>query len=185
MISFGAKYINSVNIQKINRSNDLIEPCEVYCVELDPASDEDIDAMVSVSENWDSYWKFSELISNCMKYYSKYKDKLEGNKFYVITTQKEHLHHLEPSEVLAVSQIYKNDNDIKLKYLEVKPDDIELIKKPYVFNHIGSGMFNALKNIFSDKRIKLFSSSDAATRFYKANGFKESENVRSEMYYEA
>ena len=84
-----------------------------------------------------------------------------------------------------MSQIYENDDDVRLNYLEVKPDDIELIKKPYTFNHIGSGMLNALKNIFAGKSIELYSFSSAATKFYKANGFKESENVQSQMYYEA
>ena len=69
MISFGAKYINSVNIQKINRNNDLVEQCRVSCVELDPECDEDIDAMADIAERWDSYWKYPELIFNCMKYY--------------------------------------------------------------------------------------------------------------------
>ncbi len=185
MISFGAKYINSVNIQKINRNNDLVEQCRVSCVELDPECDEDIDVMADIAERWDSYWKFPELIFNCMKYYSKYNDKLEGNKFYALTAQTKHFTCLQPSEVLAVCQLdEESDDTVKLKYLEVKPDNVGLVKKPYEYNHVGSGVLNALKDIFSGKRITLFST-PTAVEFYKANNFSKSGTTCSEMHYDA
>ncbi len=185
MISFRAKYISSVNIQKINPKNDKKEPCEASFVELDPLNLYDTDAIASASIRWGKP-EYSELIANNMEMRKKYPEKyrFDTNKFYAITTQKKYFNVPEPSEILAVCKAEEDtDGVITVKALQVKPDKY-IYKEPFYYNHVGMGILQSLKKLFSGKDIKLFSTPNAKP-FYLANGFMENKECETEMYYEA
>ncbi len=184
MISFGAKYIDTAVAQKVYQ-DDKKEPYKVSFVELNPLDESDREAVAEASERW-GLPECSEAISNRMRLISKgHANDPENDKFYAITSQKDNFDTPESSKILAVCYTKERyDGNIKLPFLQVKPDGVELIKKPFKYNHIGTSMMDSIKKLVQGKTISLVSMPDAKP-FYFANGFKKDEKCGGKLYFKA
>ena len=183
MISFGARYINSAQVQKISYVNDFIGPVEVSCVELNPKNANDVNAVMDLVDMWDSNEKYEEIVG--LNMYASSEDELTGDvRYYALTEQEDDFENLNPSDILALSQVnVKGGKDVELEYLQVKPEP-RLIFSTHTIKRAGCAMLDSLKNIFKGFKITLFSNI-TATGFYEKNNFKEDELIPGKFTYDA
>lgn len=182
MISFGARYVDNAVAQKVFHNNKK-ESCRVSFVELNPNNLDDMEAVAITSENW-GLPEYMEMICNQMQLVAKNHPAVsKKNKFYAITSQDACFSALQPSKVLAVCNV-REDDEVRLSYLQVKPSYAGPFRQPFEYNHLGTSMLSSLKKLYHDKTLKLFSA-PSAKPFYLANGFEQSEKCKSEFYYKA
>lgn len=178
-ISFTAKYIGSASVQKTDRLGDKKEPYSVSFIELDPLNPYDADTVSTASKIWGSP-EYSKAISNSMQSLllnNGRKIKLPEKKFYAITSQRKYFTIANPEEILALCELSPEDK-VWISYLQVNPDSY------LEYNHIGSSMLSSLKNLYKDKILQLCAVKRLKP-FYHANGFKESKDNSTIMYFEA
>jgi len=179
-ISFTANYIKPAIIQKINTKNNKAETLEVSCVELNPKDNRDLKAVREVVYDWETTDGYDGAILSYMRNYAsegKYwevsscsKEYLDKMKFYAITSQKENFENLDSDDILALGQI-KVDDNIELKYLQVKPESFTSYLKKEKFKYIGTQMLKLILSLFPNKDITLCSS-PYVYDFYLKNGFE-------------
>jgi len=175
MISFGAKYINSTTVQKIDTRTGAESPCKVSCVELNPRDDKDLKAVREAVYDWESPDEYDAQIlsymENCANPNEENASYLKKMKFYAITSQKKNFNNLESGDILALSQIIEGDN-VELKYLQVKPLGLSSFLKHQKIKYLGSKMIDLISFLFPDKDITLCSN-PRAYNFYLKNGFEK------------
>lgn len=183
-ISFGAKYISSTQVQKISCTNTFNTPVKVSCVELDPKNKEDVEAAMSLYDLWESDERYEELVG--LNMYASFQDELFGDvRFYVLTEQADNLDNLNPSEIVALSQVVKKDDkNVEIEYLQAKPRPRMIFPDSCVIKYAGTEMLNLIKNVFKGCRITLFSNKYTPD-FYKKNGFKEDEIITNKFIFNA
>ena len=98
------------------------------------------------------------------------KEYLDKMRFYAITAQKENFDNLNSGDILALSQI-KLDNDVELKYLQVKPENFSSYLCGEKFKYIGTQMLNLISSLFQGKNITLVTL-PKNNGFYLKNGFE-------------
>lgn len=167
---FGAKFINSVTIGKLQQGAARYCDYSASFVEIEPNNIGDINALEYVSKNW-SYAKFADNIYHAacaLKNGSKfYKD----NKVFALTAQQDKFEKLRENDLLGLVHVGPlEDNSLFIEHLQVNPDIIYVNKPDY--RGVGTGVLNSLKKL-TDK-ISLFPSSEKSVRdFYEKNGFFE------------
>lgn len=168
--AFRAKFVNSINIGKLNNSFAKYADSKVSFVEIEPHNDMDIDALEKCSKYW-SYAKFTDNIyqvAYSIRNNSKYHNK---NKVYALTSQTDKFEKLHQDKILGLIHVSPlEDKTIFIDHLQVKPDIIYTNKPEY--KGVGTGILTSLK-LLADK-IKLFPTKEKSVRdFYERNGFFE------------
>lgn len=167
---FGAKFINNVNIGKLQQG--AKKYCNFYAsfVEIEAMNPDDIVALENTSKYW-SYAKFADniyraacAVRNDSKFY-------KNNRIFALTSQEDNFEKLDSDKILGLVHVSPLEQEsIFVEHLQVKPDII-YVNNP-VFKGVGTGILNSLKLI--TRKISLFPSSEKSVRdFYEKNGFFE------------
>jgi hypothetical protein len=166
-VSFGAKYINHINVGKLNGKN--YSQVEVPFVEINPLNKNDIDALNDIAKYWidDKFATNISVTANAI-----YEDKNpEKIKIYALTSQTDCFEKLNPDNILGVIETENiSPFHIHINRFQVKPD--------YVYNRdleyagVGTSILSSLKALCN--KITAISECDESTKmFYVRNGFQE------------
>ena len=168
-VSFGAKPVSSVIVQKFNKKTKNFEDCLVNFVKLEPNNKSDIKAVDKVAQLWKGA-KYIQKIATA----SHWMGKVPIN-IYALTTQKDKFERLKYSKILGLAEMRIDDkrpNFDWLYHLQVKPNAMNvnnLGEKTH--KHVGTGILKSLKKVY--KNICLYSEdSPNIEAFYKSNDFK-------------
>ena len=168
--SFGAKFINNVNIGKLCDGISGYLDCNACFVEIDPGNVSDIKALKDVSKTW-SYAKFADNIYNAACELRNENELFRNNKVYALTVQQDKFEKLNENDILGLVHTGALEGDaLFIEHLQVKPDIIYLNKPDY--KGAGTAILNSLKNLTS--KIFLFPAKEESVKnFYVLNGFFE------------
>lgn len=171
-ITFGANFINTVSAKKLTHDNNSYSKINLSFVEINPQNKMDIDALSNINK----YWQNDLFACNI---YVTGKELSEGRldknkyKLYAVTTQNNNFKNLKDENILGVVECEKSSkNTINLNYIQIKPDLI--YKQIPDYNHIGTGILEALKHIYDV--ITLKPAAGSTDKFYRNNGFKPIDN---------
>ena len=167
MITFGAKFISSANIQKLGHDKKYRE-INTSFVKLSHESKKDCNVLCELA-GWDSYDTFSKTINDNFQNLSIQKNIL-GYEFFALTTQESNFENLDPNNILGLLQTSERLKDNYIEYLQTNPEYM-LGAATRKFKGIGKTMMNAyMKMLGKNKTIHLDSTPNAAD-FYKRIGF--------------
>ena len=170
-VTFGAKYLNSVRIQKYNKQLKKFVPYDVNFVRIDGANRNDLDVLDNIAKTW-SNAKYLQTIVTAAHWMDKKPD--AQIKVYAITTQRGNFDKLRPHNILGLAEMTKDDdfeNSYLLHRLQVKPEEPDRRHtKMKKYKRVGSSMLKALKNEYDS--ITLYAE-EGTEAFYKSNGFIE------------
>lgn len=172
-INFKGKFISPVIIKKLDIQKKYI-PHQASIIQIDTANEKDIIALKNASKNWDTSsptLSFSDIIYEDAKGIYEMGEDNNFHKFFVLTNQKKDFAELNQDEILAMTEIsdYPNSKKIGIEALEVHPDH-NYWSENRNYKQIGSGLLDAIKQIFKGKEINL-RSVDSALAFYYKNEF--------------
>lgn len=181
-INFKANYIKQVDIQKYDGQN--YNSCKANLVLLNRG---DISALEEIAYSWDT--------NLCRGIKSAYEHKLPDEKLYAVTLQKKSFEKLYPNKVLGMMFFKENSGSSNrtIEFLHTRPDCIspdyksdfqklmqhiknlifrkkQFVEKQPVYKHVGECLLSAIKELYPDKPIVLYSLSEAVS-FYKKNNF--------------
>lgn len=181
-INFKANYIKRVDIQKYDGQN--YNPCKANLVLL---NQKDMPALSEIADMWDTN------LTRGIK--SAYEYKLPDERLYAVTLQKDSFEKLYPSKVLGMTYFNENSGSSNrvIEFLHTRPDCIspdyksdfqklmqhikklifrkkQIVKKQPAYKHVGESLVSAMKELYPDKPIVLYSLSEAVS-FYKKNDF--------------
>lgn len=171
-ISFGAKFIDNVNIERKVRGDKRINH-EVALVELDGHSYNDLKSVEDIVFDWGGFSSFTFDI--CDNMHTIYENPPHINNswyFYALTNQKGNYDKLDPKAILSIAQVTNTFNDrIKLNYFETNMKYAHDAKKSK-FARIGTALMDGIKSLHSGQSIyaKVV---DEAKPFYLKNGFED------------
>lgn len=169
-ISFGAKFINNINVGKLNKNSYIQD--HVSFIEINPFNPNDIKALENIAKYWE-HDKFAGNIYIKAKELSRRFNPEDASKIYALTCQMSNFEKLIDTKILGVTDgfvPFRNKKYINLDHLQVNPDFIYGFKKEYKGN--GTSILNCLKNIYN--RISLISlPSFSVKNFYIKNEFVE------------
>ena len=170
-ISFCAKPINDVIIQKYNKKTGLFDHLSVKFIKIEPDNKNDIRAIDKAAQKWTDA-KYIRKIATA----SHWSGSLPID-IYAVTTQKDKFNMLKPNRILGFAEMRKDKNFPKydwLYHLQVKPEAIN-VNNPNPqkeYKHVGTSILNSLKKVY--KNIFLYSEdSPNIEKFYRDNGFIE------------
>ena len=167
-ISFGAKYINPINIVKLEEK--VYKQAEVSFVKLNPYNASDVLALRQIAKYWEND-KFAGNISVCADaiYDGKSAD---GIKIFALTSQSDSFEKLNPDKILGVIETEDTAPfHIHINRFQTKPEFVYGYKPEY--KGVGTAILNSLKEMYN--KISAISEADKYTRsFYERNGFYES-----------
>ncbi len=168
--SFGAKFVNNVNIGKLQSGAKRYCNDSVSFVEIEPNNVDDINALENCSKHW-SYAKFADNIYHAVcaaRNESKY---YKDNRVYALTVQTDTFEKLNEDDILGLVHVSPlENNSLFIEHLQVKPDIIFVNTPEY--KGVGTGILNSLKQLTN--KITLFPTKDKSVRdFYERNGFFE------------
>lgn len=190
-ISFKASFVNTANIQQLQ--HDGYKPFNAAFVEMHPNSKNDISTLKCISNTWGQE-SYASSIYNAALGDSRLDDlvieKPIARKFYALTSQKDSFEKLNPENVLGMVHVNNYPNFNSIEFLQTNPEYIIPVKKESFmekclnkifkiqkpiykqpkYKHIGSGILDSLKKLYSDKPMTLLSVHEAK-KFYKKNGF--------------
>lgn len=168
MITFGAKYITSVDIQKTSRKSGTT-PYKAAFVELNPESKLDLFTMsilLHAPKSRNNY--VSSIYYNFTGTEIDDTNNANNSKFFALIKEQKNYKFVNPLNVLGLAEtgnsIYCEDT-VFLKHLQTIPK--------YFFrklNHVGSGLLEGLKKFAPQKDI-MCNSVVEAVPFYLKNGF--------------
>ena len=168
--NFCAKPINTYKVCRFNDKLNKFTKTDAHFVLLENRNAEDLNAVEDCAKNWKT--DFAKVIStsfhwNAMK-------KIEYNKIYALTLQKDNFEILNPTEILGLANVTEqNSKKMFLEYLQINPEAININQKTKKFKGCGTAMIKSFQNIYNV--IHLNSSSlEEVMRFYRKNGFIKS-----------
>jgi len=169
-LSFNARFINAVKIQKFDSKLNEYRPEIASFIEIESDKFDDVLAITNAA----NYWGANELYASNISYaagqmFAKNKA-FVNKKIYALTLQKEKFEELDDTKILGMAEVTKTYSSfVLLNHIQVDPDIIYACTQP--FKQIGTRMLDSLKKIYNDKAILLTSRKGSTTNFYKKNGF--------------
>ena len=161
-ISFKANFIHNQNIIKNNKKS------SVSFVQIDTNNSKDIQAIKELDFLWGRKTYAGDIYQNILD--NKRNNNFNNQKYYILTNQKNNFDIIDSEKILGITEIQTNQYFNKINFLQVAPN--EKFDNPYrKYKHIGKGIINSIKEIFSDKTIILYSNQNSIP-FYKKMGFK-------------
>lgn len=166
-ISFGAKFINPINVGKLDGK--AYNQIDVSFVELNPFNSDDVSALRQIAKYWEND-KFAMNIKETAEMIFKDKS-ADGIKIYTLTSQGDSFEKLNPDKILGVIEIEDAAPfHIHINRFQTKPEYIYGYKPEY--KGVGTSILNSLKEMCN--KISAISEDDKSTRsFYERNGFYE------------
>lgn len=176
MISFGAKYISPVNIEKITRKNKVISH-EAAFVELEPKKKLDFVTMsILLNLPYDSGEYVPRIYFDFMS--AAADDEINNDvRFFAVTERKKRYGFINPLNVYGLIEVADSINEkdaLFIKYMQAIPKI--LFKK---LNHVGTGILDGIKTNFHQKDI-IGNVVNEAIPFYLKNGFVVTQKFISE-----
>jgi hypothetical protein len=177
-ISFNAKYIGNVHIQK--RKFLKYKPYEVSLVELKKADQSDLSAMSRIARDWRGAIKY--LIGNIEP----------SERILGITTQTDNFEKLDSNKLLGIMQYYDEKKSILLARIQTRPDTkyckvksplTSIFKQKREYKGIGGVLIDKLLELRNGKKVYLIAKKDAIP-FYIKKGFKLDSVSERAMTYE-
>lgn len=171
-LSFKAKYLNNVNIEKLNPKNGNFEPEEVSLVEFDPQNVHDTMAICNTHRNWPRE-QFASAIAYQAMLMSETPFEDEPNSIYIMTQQKNNFDYLDDSKILGLAEIEKENKGVyRLNYIQTDPEKSSFMNSRSEYKNIGKKMLDFLKTKYTNSTIKLNAANNTVAKWYKKNGFK-------------
>ena len=166
-ISFGAKFINPINVGKLNGKS--YEQVDVSFVEINPLNGDDVHALSEIAKYWEND-KFAMNIKETAKIIFKDKSP-DGIRIFALTSQGDSFEKLNPDKILGVIETEDMAPfHFHINRFQVKPDYV--YKRDLEYSGVGTSILNSLKKMCN--KISAISESDQSVRnFYERNGFYE------------
>lgn len=179
-ISFGARYIHSVKIDKTNGG----QKHKAALIELDPKNEHDNSCVQQIIQDWGGIDSYTYDIAHNMGEIlcDLHDDTMPIPRFFAITSQRSNFNKLIPEALLSLSEITELKNGIiNIDFLETMHEQAHNAKRP-MLKHIGTKMLDCVKKIYKGKTLEL-NSTNEAIGFYLKNGFiKKAENFNRFMF---
>lgn len=166
MITFGARYVSPVNVERVLKKTSV--PCQASFYELNTKSRKD-----SISFNLASH-RLRNILNFAPTIYQHFVSTMTGinkdssSKYFALVNTTKKRTFVSPFKISGLAEISDSDsgqNTIRIKYLQ---------KIPQFFferiNHVGTGMIDGIKAEYPDKDIVLKALPNVVG-FYLANGF--------------
>lgn len=171
MLSFKAKYISPVNIEKKTDSGHF-KKYQVSLVELDPVDSRDLNCVKKTSLSWEKGNSLAEDIAISMQDEFINGRTSEMSKYYAITTQVDDLKNLVAKKILGLAGVLTTE-DKNVDYIDIIQISPNYTKenKNRKYRYIGKTLLNAIKNLAPNKDL-ILEAREAAVGFYQKNGFK-------------
>lgn len=163
-ISFGAKFINPINVRKLKEKS--YNQAGISFVEINPLCADDVSALKYIAEHWEKD-KYAINISNVANMIFKGKSS-DKTRIYALTTQGDSFEKLNPDKILGVVEAEEFlPFYIHINRFQVKPE--------YINKGFGTAILNSLEEIY--RKISLIAENDEyVKKFYERNGFYETSN---------
>ena len=166
-ISFGAKFINPINVGKLEGK--AYNQVDVSFVEINPFNADDVSAL----ENIAKYWKDDKFAMNISVTADKiHKSKsADGIRIFALTSQGDSFEKLNPDRILGVVETEDMAPfHFHINRFQVKPDYV--YKRDLEYSGVGTAILNSLKEMCN--KLSAISESDQSVKsFYERNGFDE------------
>ena len=169
MITFGAKYITTSNIQRFGRDSKYHDQ-KVSFIKFLPESTQDKLVINSIA-SWDVFSSYAKNISDSFNNKVLHKDDYDS-EFYALTTQKDKFECIEPESVLGIIQTSKRKKDRYIEYLQTNPE-YKFGESMRGFKGIGKVLVQTVLSIIGPNKIVQLDSDESAVGFYKKLGFIE------------
>lgn len=167
-ISFGAKFVNPINVGKLERKT--YNQVDVSFVEINPLNRDDIYALSEIAKYWEND-KFAMNIKESAEMILKDKSP-DGIKIYALTSQGDSFEKLNPDKVLGVIETEDvSPLNIHINRFQTKPEYVYDYNPEY--KGVGTAILNSLKERFN-KMTAISMPDQSVRRFYERNGFYES-----------
>lgn len=174
MISFTAKYISPVIIDKKNPQNGKFEPCKGCFIEFDSLNQIDINALGKISDKWNNNHTLAESMlleaqeifynSQHIGFNNKPNSKI---RFFGLTTQQTGFDIVDADKVLGLAEVESRSKTVnETVFLAVHPEH-KYIAKNRQFKHVGEVILETIEKIFPHKIHILAPSDDDARAFYR------------------
>ena len=174
VITFGAKYISPINIEKFNRKGEPLTYRASF-VELLPDKKTDF---ISLSLLLGKKQYNTEYLHNIFDDFSNAiagdAGGDTGTRFFAITKPQKQYSFIFPFKILGIADIsnsYFDLNTVFVRYIEAFPGIFA-----NKLNHIGSALLDGLKNIYPQKDIA-GNGLPKLVPFYKHNGFEIEDTI--------
>ena len=177
--NFKAKYISTVEVEKIGTFTKKYKDTPVSFVEINHKNKKDIKAIDNVAKKW----KTAIFADNIRDTVHNIADGYLSNKYakvYALTEQTKNFENLKSKDILCLADINDCDNFLTINFLQVKPEYISGTKSQK-FKHVGSGTIDAIKKKYKNHLISLYST-EKAIPFYENQNF-EHESIGSKYLY--
>ena len=164
-ISFQAKYISTIKVEKKDESTQEYLPEKVSFIKFDKNNRRDMDALADLYGEWKTATFIDRLIITGRRIQSRF-PYYGKTSLYALTTQKKDFDNLNGSEILGLAKV--NKTGIRRAYLDiiqVKPDNED-------YDKVGTGILNALKEM--NDKITL-NSVEGVEKFYVINDFEKTD----------
>lgn len=180
-ISFCAQYRTDAIVQYKNT------PLNASIVVLDKEDENDIEALLDLSELWDKQKEnyVAQLLSEFVKDIDEKPD-VKSEHCIALTTQKKDFDKLDPKKILGVSLFSEEDIENEINWFQVEPQNTYSFKPvSREYANAGYSLLDYLTNNFKGKTIYV-NSANSAIGFYKKYGFKQyDKNFPNSLYYNA
>ena len=177
MITFGAKYLSTVNIGEIKDKKEIV-PYRAAISEFTPG---DIKDTVSLNFLANLSLKKTGLAHSIFNDYLCTQNGTLYNKNWVrylaLTKEQNSYNYIKTRNILGLAEI----SSVPLHSSEIHLDYLQTIKNLFIKKYcfVGTGLLNFIKETYPDKNIVLMALT-TAVKFYKSNGFVVSDKLKKD-----
>lgn len=168
--NFGAKYLKTVSVKKLNPNTARYRKNNISFVEFDPQNEHDLITLYRTAKAWKGA-NFALPIAEAGELIAHKVISPNKNKIYILTSQQDSFDKLHTEYILGMAHLNNSSrNSSELAHFQVDPKQ-KYGSKNREYKQIGTAMLNELKNLCKNS-LRLFSST-SATGFYERQGFEE------------
>ena len=171
MTGFGADFVSSGKVKKLNKRTGTYEDTPVSFVRINPFNQNDFEAMTEVCKQWQHSVYTEQILEDVVsiKYYAAPSVTIS---VYALTAQNKDFNNLKSEDILGFVDVRNEDDYIYLDFLETKPEYKSSNKKNKEYRNIGTEIINNLKKLTDEtcNKIKIWAVSDKIP-YYEKNGF--------------
>lgn len=170
-VSFTGTYIRPTTVYKNN------EPIRAAVIEL---GRNDIRSVQSLANKWDSW--LTDIM--CAKFYQP--ERLKNAQFFVVSTQENDFHKVNPSKVLAMFEVDDKGSKYTMEFLDVHPkyrkNPNDTTQKRKGITKIGDACIKFIREKFATKKETDLYSVDDAKPFYEKVGCRKIKSDSDNRY---
>lgn len=175
--NFGAQYVASAKVKKLNPEDSRFHDEEVSFVELDTDNPNDLQTLYDLSLDWPSEKLVYGARVNFMNKINGFHSDPLLFKTYALTKQKDGFDELKSQEILGITQVHEYPGNLWIDRLVV--DTMQQNESPFKeYKYVGTAILDTLKNLYSKDNAISLESMPNTTEFYEKNEFVEVPNNR-------